>query len=296
MSMIAMPTGSTRFACVVGSPVRHSLSPVLFNSAFAAAGLDCVYLAMEVSPESLATAIMGLRALGVIGISVTMPHKEKIVPLLDEVTPMARLLKSVNVVRTVDGNLIGDTTDGTALVMALRDSHGVRLEGAQVALLGTGSAARSVALAICGSGIASVELIGRSDLGYGEMANLLSGFASLGVKVSRGDLGSIGRCEVVINATSVGMSGTASEGELPFPIELMGSGQFLYDLVYSPLETPLVKAASSAGVRCANGVSMLTQIAALAFTDWTGETAPVESMRAAVEAALAERGRPGLVE
>lgn len=280
------PTGATRVAAVIGDPVRHSRSPVILNAAFQAAGLDWVYVALEVASGSVPAALDGVRALGIGGLSVTMPHKEPVAAAVDVLDDDARALGAVNCVVNVDGVLHGHNTDGPGFVAGLAVDPGFAPDGRRCVVFGAGGAARAVVLALGRAGAAEVAVVNR-DPTRAVVAAALAG--PVGRVASPGEIGAVvSSADLVVNATPVGMGAApGSEGPLPFDPGLLTPGQVVADLVYQPLVTPLVAAARARGVTAVNGVSMLVHQAAIAFEWWTGVTAPLEAMTAAVAAELA---------
>lgn len=272
------PSGATRLAAVLGDPVRHSLSPVIHNAAFGALGLDWTFVALEVTAAGLADAVRGVRALGLAGLSVTMPHKESIVGLLDEVVGDAALLGAVNCVRSSGGRLIGHNTDGVGFVEGLRSDTGRDPAGMRGVVLGTGGAARAVALALAGHGAVDVALLGRDPSRTAMVAERLGGVIRAGTPVD------LAAADLVVNASPVGME--AHPGTPVDPAGLDG-GTVVVDLVYHPIETELVRDCRSRGIVAANGVAMLVHQAAAAFELWTGAAAPLEAIRSAVDRHLA---------
>jgi shikimate dehydrogenase len=274
-------TGATRVAGVIGDPVRHSLSPVMHNAAYRALGLDWVYVAFEVPDGQTAAALDGAAALGLVGLSVTMPHKAAAAKRCDDVTERARRLDSVNTVTVrADGSLAGDSTDGEGFVRSLRDA-GHDADGVRVLLLGAGGAARAVGLALADAG-ADVTVAARRKERAQAAARLWGGavvdWDDRAVAASEATL--------VVNATPVGMGGDASA-----PIDPDGrrAARIVYaDLVYHPLETPLLAAARAAGAATVDGLGMLVHQAALQVEQWTGHDAPVAEMRTAAEESLGE--------
>ncbi|CAB4713806.1 MAG: shikimate dehydrogenase [Actinobacteria bacterium] len=272
-------TGSTRLAGVIGSPVRHSLSPAIHNAGFDECGLDWVYVALEVSSGSAAAALEGMRAFGIAGLSVTMPHKDAVHDFVDERSLAAERMRAVNCVQLVDGRLIGHNTDGDGFVDSLRLDAGVDPSGLSVVVLGAGGAARSVIEALARAGAAGIAVVNRTEARAVEAA-------SLGGKVGRsGTLADIARADLVVNATSVGL-GTE---EMPIGGDRLRSGQVVADLVYHPLDTALLRAARFAGARALDGLGMLVHQAGRQFELWTGTPAPIAAMRAAAEAELERR-------
>jgi shikimate dehydrogenase len=278
---MSVPTGRTRVAAVIGSPVRHSLSPAIHNAAFAAAGLDWVYVAFEVAPGRAVDALDAMRTLGLGGLSVTMPHKEAVAAAVDRLDFAAAALAAVNtVVVDRDGALVGHNTDGAGFVDSLRADGGIEVHGRAVVVLGAGGAARAVVDALARAGADDVVVVNRTPA-RGEVAAALAGSVGrvgTGVDVSGAD--------VVVNATSVGMAGVGAEAGLPVDPDLLRAGQVVVDLVYHPLDTPLLQAARAAGAVAVDGLGMLVHQAAHQQLLWTGRSPDVAAMRAAALAEL----------
>lgn len=268
------PLGDTKTLCVMGDPVKHSLSPVIHNAALCHLGLDFAYLAFEVKEGQLGDAMAGVRALGITGASITMPHKAAILQYLDDVSTRARRLSSVNVVYRSGDQLLGDSTDGAALVDALRLECRASLEDVRVGVVGTGGAARAIVLALGEASTKEIAVVGRSP----ERVQRTVELSSRARSATAADLSS---CDILINATSVGMANTPQASMTPIPLEFISESQLVYDIIYSPAMTPLLLGASAAGARTSNGVSMLVHQAARAFRYWTGLEAPLEVMQAA---------------
>lgn len=275
-------TGATRVAGVIGDPVRHSLSPVIHNAAFAEAGLDWVFVAFEVGEGEAPAAIAGARAMGVDGLSVTMPHKAAVLEALDRLSPTAARLGAVNAIVREGTELVGHSTDGAGLVDALAYDEGFTPEAKRCVVVGAGGAARAVVLALAEVGASDVAVINRTPANA-ELAAALAG-----------DVGRVGSeadvrdADLVVNATPLGMLG----GETPaVDPTLFHSNQLVVDLVYAPPITPTIQAARAAGAHAVGGLGMLVHQAAHAFTLWTGQEAPLPAMSAAAMAALAHSHR-----
>ena len=273
------PTGATRVVGVIGHPVRHSLSPVLHNAAFAEAGLDWTYVAFPVEPGQGAAAVDAVRALSIEGLSVTMPHKTDVAGALDELTAHASLLGSVNTVTRKGDLLVGDSTDGYGFLAGLADA-GFDPRGRTCAVLGAGGAGRAVVLALAQAGASNVLVVNRSRERAEQAVSLAPGVAvhATAAMVSGADL--------VVNATPMGMGQSAG---VPLDPSLLSSAQFVNDLIYHPFDTELLADARARGATTLNGLPMLVHQAARQFTLWTGVEAPVEAMRAAVTVELAAR-------
>jgi shikimate dehydrogenase len=289
-----MLTGHTRVAGVMGTPIRHSLSPAIFNAAFGAAGLDWAYLAFEVPEGAAGLAMAGVRSLGIDGMSVTMPHKAAVLDALDRVSEDAAALGAVNCITRRGGLLHGDNTDGPGFVDALRIDEGLEVTGARCAVVGAGGAGRAVARALAQAGAASVTVVNRSAA-PAELAVAVSGPSGrLGTHDDLED------AEIVVNATPLGMgilvTTTGDHEPLPFDVSRLDAGQVVVDLVYHPEETALLAAARRRDAVAISGLGMLVHQAAHAFRRWTGDDPPLDAMAAATRRELARRalfdGRP----
>ncbi|MGH9101979.1 MAG: shikimate dehydrogenase [Acidimicrobiales bacterium] len=271
-------SGATVVAAVVGDPVAHSLSPRLHNAAFAATGLDWVLVALPVATGDGAAAVEAIRTLGIRGASVTMPHKQAVARGADRRSPRVELLGAANMLYRAGQEIVAESTDGQGLVAALAD-EGFDPRGRRVSVLGAGGAARSAVLALTEAGAARVVVFARR----GEAAEAAAALA--GSSGSAGSLEEATDCDLIVNATPVGMAGGAAPGMLAVGAESLGAGQLVVDMVYEPEETPLLRAARAGGARAVGGLGMLVHQAACGFTLWTGIPAPLEAMRAAVGAA-----------
>ena len=292
-------TGATRLAAVIGDPVRHSLSPVLHNAAFAALDLDWVYVALPVRSGEGASAVAAMATLGIDGLNVTMPHKGAAAAAVDHCSPVAARLGSVNTVTPSGRGLQGDSTDGEGFVRALRVDEGFDPAGARCLVVGAGGAARAVVLALADAGAAAVLVAARRPEAAAAAASLAGPVGRVGT-VEEAD-----GCDLVVNATPVGMGGVVvglspaaghvpadqdpRSADLPVPARCLGPGQVVADLVYSPIRTPLVEAAKARGAVAVNGLGMLIHQAALSFRLWTGEDPPLEVLSAAAVSELARR-------
>lgn len=268
-------TSSTRVVALLGHPVGHSVSPQLHNAAFAAAGVDAVYVAFDVAERDIDDAIVAVDRLGLLGANVTVPHKRAAFQSIRRRTADAEASGAANTVFRDGDDLALDNTDIAGLTDVLRDD--VTLDpGDVVVLLGTGGAARAAAVALGRFG-ARVHVLGRRPETTGEIRRLLEQHGGFAI-----DSGSEAR--VFINATPLGLRGE------PLPQDLMslGADQVALDLVYGTRDTPFLAAAREAGARALDGRGMLIAQAAAAFERWTGIPAPVDVMRSAVHAALAD--------
>ena len=273
---------------VIGHPVRHSLSPLLHNTVFAALGLDWVSLAFDVAPGQAAAALEGMRALGVAGLSVTMPHKAEVAASVDERSEVAAALGAVNCVTNRDGRLRGDNTDVTGFLASLERAVGFHPAGRRCLVIGAGGAARAVVLALAGAGAAGVTVVNRTPERASGVAALAGGAGRV-VDVGPEAANEASRADLVVNATPVGMEGTggaAVAGGWVVPPSSLHGGQVVVDLVYAPRPTPWLAAAADAGAATVDGLGMLVHQAAAQLELWTGSPVPVDLMW---RAATAER-------
>jgi len=276
-------SGTTRLAGVIGAPIRHSLSPAIFNAAFAACDLDWVYLAFEVPPGDAPAAIAAMRALEMGGLSVTMPHKDAVAALVDRSTPEADALRAVNCVASVNDELVGANTDGPGFLDALAAEIAFDARGRRVVVFGAGGAARAIVYSLARAGAADVAVVNRSEA-RADVAAALGGPVGR-VAAAATVAEAIAGADLVVNATSVGMG----DGQTPFDPSLLTPGQIVADVVYHPTPTPLVAAAGERGVEAIGGLGMLVHQAGHAFRLWTGIAPPLEAMTTAARTALAER-------
>lgn len=286
-------SGTTRVTGIFGDPVAHSLSPYMHNAAFAGLGLDMVYVPWRVRAEELGTAVEAIRALNIIGVNVTIPHKVAVLPFLDEVTPQARLIGAVNTIHNQDGRLIGHNTDGAGFLESLRREAGVDPKSATVMLAGAGGAARAVATALALAGVRRLVLANRTPARAQELAEALANaMPSCEVRAvtldEPGLRSHLAGTDIFINASPVGMHPEVDQPPVVDP-GLFPPGILVCDLVYNPLETRLLRESKDKGLRVLPGGGMLLYQGVLAFEIWTGHPAPVGKMRAALEDALARR-------
>jgi len=272
-------SGSTKVAAVIGDPVDHSLSPALFNAAFAATGLDWVYAALHVAAGSAADAVAAMETLNLAGVSVTMPHKQGVAAAVQRLSPTAAALGAVNCVYREGRELVGENTDGEGFIRALSTQLDFDARNKVCAVLGAGGAARAVIAALRQAGAARVVVINRTPAKAEAAALMAAGIAVTGSEESVAD------ADLIVNATPVGMDGTTT----PLDAALISSGQHVADLIYQPAETPLLRSASAAGASTMNGLEMLVQQGAIQFELWTGLSAPIEQMRTAAQSELALR-------
>jgi len=276
--------GSTKILGIIGHPVRHSLSPAMQNSALNASGLNYVYVPFEVVPEELGTAVTGLKALGVVGFNVTIPHKTRIIQYLDELDATAEAAGAVNTVKNDCGRLIGYNTDGDGLIRSCANEFEFAVRGTSIAIIGAGGAARGAIAALCRAGAGRIIIVNRTHERASVLASamalrfpdtelsVVSGFKELEECLANIDL--------LVNTTSLGMNLES----LPIPgLACLPRTAMVYDMVYAPTLTPLLQEAVGLGLKGANGLGMLAAQGELAFTIWTGITPPFGLMKSVLD-------------
>ena len=269
----------TRLCAVYGRPIAHSASPAMQNAAFAALGMNWRYLAFEVDPKHLRAAIAGAKAMGFAGLNLTVPHKLLAVDMMDALDESAKNWGAVNTIKFEAGEAVGFNTDASAVVTALRDDLGVELCGASILLLGAGGAGRTTALKLASENVGELFLVNRTQSKAEEIAvEIKKKFPAVNVAT----VYPTDKVDLILNATSLGLKhGDASPlDESQFSLQ---QARAVYDMIYRPAETALLKAAQTAGCQTANGLGMLLHQGARAFEIWTGQPAPLGVMRRALE-------------
>lgn len=291
--------GSTRIVGVFGHPVTHSLSPAMHNAAFAALDLPFVYVAFPVAPDALGPALRSLAALGIVGVNLTIPHKERALEWMDSITDEARLVGAVNTVHCIGGQLIGDNTDGHGFFQPLAEA-GVDVSGQTVVVLGAGGAARAVAHRLAREG-ANVVLANRTRERAERLAGEITSLSDVTHKaavcvvpwnevaddnVELAD--ALRTARVLVNTTRVGMF-PDDHALPPLPLSALAPPTLVYDLVYNPVETRLLLEARRRGCATLTGVKMLVYQGAAAFQRWCGVWPPTDVMEQAVRKGLGFR-------
>lgn len=283
-------TGHTELIGLVATPIRHSKSPMMHNTAFEELGLDYAYLVFEVGTDRLSEAVTGLRALGARGWNVSMPNKTPIMQYLDEITPAARLCQSVNTVINDNGRLTGTVTDGTGYMEALK-TEGIDIIGKKITVIGAGGAGTAICMQAALDGVKEISIFNRRDEFWDRAgdnaAKILRETGCLAARFDLADKAALRReiadSVLLTNATNVGMA--ELEGQCLIPDESYLRPELIVtDVIYSPDKTALLKMAEGVGCRIQNGLGMMIYQGAAAFKLWTGKDMPVE----AVKRALAE--------
>ena len=266
--------GSTRLVGIIGWPVEHSLSPAMHNAVYDTMGLNWRYLAFPVHPDLVGQAVHGVRALGLVGANVTIPHKEAVIPHLDELTPAAQAIGAVNTITVDDGRLIGDNTDVYGFLAAL-DQAGVLLGGKTALILGGGGAARAAAYGLLTRGT-NVLLLARTPARAVQLTD------DIRQSVARSSIDMVERApaavDLLVNCTPVGMQPDVVGSPLPAGLTL-DSNTAVMDMVYRPLETTLLRQAKEAGAVTVAGLDMLVYQGVAVFEKWTGQTPAAAVMR-----------------
>ena len=274
-------SGKTKVCGVIGDPIEHTLSPIMHNAAFEALGLDFVFLAFKVEAAEVGNAISGMRAFGIHGLNVTMPHKTTVIKYLDEVDPGVKAIASANTILNKDGQLLGFNTDGVGALNAF-EQNGITVRGKKILLLGAGGAAKAIAYTLSQEADELV-ILNRTVKQAIELAKVLK--QKFNKKVTGDVLSSdaikdnLVNADVLINATSVGMKPNANQ--TPVQPEWLKHDFAVLDIVYNPIETKLAKDAKMAGAKVVSGVEMLIYQGAASFEIWTACNAPIEVMRKA---------------
>jgi len=271
--------GKTQLIVLIGNPVEHSMSPKMHNAAFRQLGLNYIYVAVRVDNDKLKEAIDGIRALNIKGANVTVPHKINIMNYLDEIDPVAKNIGAINTILNQDGHLYGTNTDGIGAVRSLAEA-GVTFKAKKLVMIGAGGVARPISYNLAPE---TKEFI-LFDIDEGAVQNLaqelnekiggnICGYKSDPQKIAE----EMQDTDIFINATPVGMSPKVNTSIIPK--KLLHKNLTVFDVVYNPLETKLLKEAKAAGAKAISGIMMLVYQGVAAFELWTGQEAPVELMK-----------------
>ena len=281
---------------IIGYPIGHSISPLFQQAALDYLSVGSEYRAYEVAPDDVREFIASLRSQPAVGINVTVPHKEAVMPYLDEIDDWAAEAGAVNTIVNRDGRLVGYNTDGYGFLRALRESGGLDPAGKHVLILGAGGSARGVAQALLRVGVGRFSIANRTLARADSLAELASG---RGVAAGAMALGSeqlseaAGSADLIVNCTSLGMRHGPDETASALRASDIPAGSLVYDLVYNPMSTPLLREATSAGAHTLGGISMLVYQGAASFELWLERPAPVSVMMDAAMAAMRARESAG---
>lgn len=279
-------SGHTKLTALLGSPVSHSISPLMHNEAFRILGLDYIYLCFDVNEQELPKAVEGLRACKIRGFNLTMPNKNAVTALLDELSPAAKLIGAVNTVVNDDGHLTGYNTDGIGFMQSVRDA-GVSIAGKTITLMGAGGAGTAICTQAALDGAKDIHLFVRKTSRFMDRTNQLADNINqtLPCRVHIHDnedtkalKESLAESVLLINATSVGMA-PVTDASIIRDTSLFSPSLAVADVIYNPRETKLLSEAKAAGCKTFNGMYMLLYQGAEAFRLWTGQDMPVEPIR-----------------
>lgn len=296
-------TGHTKIVGVIGSPISHSRSPQMHNAALSKAGLDFVYVPFHVSTDAIDQAIDGFRSINVIGINVTLPHKQTVIPFLTSISHEADLIGAVNTLSFLDDGIYGENTDAPGFLRAMNDNNIAIPKGKDVVVLGAGGSARAIVVALALAGVKSITIVNRTipkavslaeelskkinkkngdnsldDVVYntnGTFDTVITGIGFEDIHLPN----AINTCAMLVNTTSAGM-----DESLPLLInpDWLESETIVYDIVYTPPITKLLKAAKEKGCSTIEGIGMLVHQGAIAFERWTGVKPCVNTMKNAL--------------
>ncbi|MFX1410706.1 MAG: shikimate dehydrogenase [Promethearchaeota archaeon] len=272
-------SAQTMILCVIGYPIEHSMSPIMHNAAIQDLGLNYIYLSFAIHPSNLKHAVNGFRALDVKGINVTIPYKEKIIKYLDEIDPIAQKIGAVNTIKNEEGYLIAKNTDGIGGKKALIEA-GYKISGKNFLFIGAGGAARALCYVISDDAN-KIVIANRTEKRAVKLANEIkkqSNCYIVGKSISKSILKEIIKnSDIVINTTPIGMYPLVNKS--PIPPELLHSELIIFDIVYNPLKTKLLKDAVEKGCRTLGGLDMLVNQGALAFEWWTNKKPNIKLMK-----------------
>ncbi len=285
---MTMITGRTKLYGIFGYPVEHTFSPGMHNAAFRKLGMDGCYVPFAVNPEQLANAVRAIVPLGLCGLNITVPHKEKVIAHLHDLSQEARLIGAVNTIEIVEGKLTGHNTDGRGFIRSLRDNARFDTKGKTVFLVGSGGAARAVSFCLALAGAQRIAIFDVDAKKAEALARDLRVKTSVDAEaLPASELAHAAEtAECLINATPLGLK---KQDPLPLRQEYIRKDHLVCDLVYNPSETPLLKAAKKKGAKILPGIGMLLYQGVIAFEIWTGVKAPVSVMRSALAKQIAER-------
>ncbi len=286
--MRSKKSGRTEVFGIIGFPVKHTLSPHFQNAAFASLGMDAVYIPFEVPPEKLKPAFASIKALGLSGINVTIPHKQAVLPLVDALSPEVKGIGAANTIVFRGGRSKAYNTDGEGFIRSLKSDLKVNPKGRSVLLFGCGGAAKAIAFVLAREGAKNITFVDQVEKRAKELAaKTKKDFPRCGTtyipfsgpRIKEEVLDS----DLLVNASPVGMH----KGD-PCIVDptALHKGLAVYDIVYNPPATPLLKEAKKRGIKAANGLGMLLYQGALSFEFFTGKKAPVPVMRAALKKAV----------
>lgn len=286
--MPAPTTFLSEIVALFGQPVAENPTQYMQEQAFSVLGLDWRYVTLEVEPGALPDAVRGMRAMGFAGANCTIPHKIAVMAHLDHITETARKIGAVNtVVRQPDGSLLGENTDGKGFIRSVREA-GLDLRGARAVVLGAGGAARAIAVELAEAGAGHLTLVNRTEARGAELAAQVRERTGVPADFIPWQAGYAvpTDTQLVVNATSIALFPNVTD-EVPIDYGSLRPGMVVSDVIPNPPDTPFLKRAREQGAATLDGLGMLVYQGAIAFKMWTGEDAPVDVMRRALEEVFA---------
>lgn len=282
-------TGKTKIVGVIGDPVEHTCSPQMHNAAFSEIGLDYVYVPFHVRPTDLRVALEGFKACRIIGVNVTVPYKQRVIPFLDQISQEAALIGAANTLIFKQGKITGENTDASGFLLAMKHAgHEVPRNGSAI-VIGAGGSARAIAVALAREKLQSIVIANRTTSKAVALAADLADKTSaeiLGMGIDDARLpNAVSMSQLIVNTASASMD---FSHPLLIQPEWLTPQSIVYDIIYTPPETRLLKAASTQGCHTIGGLGMLLYQGAIAFEKWTRVSPPIDVMRRALQQALGQ--------
>ncbi|MBL1230824.1 shikimate dehydrogenase [Enterococcus sp. BWB1-3] len=282
-------TGHTRLVGLYATPIRHSVSPMIQNTAFQALGIDAVYLAFELGTDRLPQVIDSIRNLDMLGANLSMPNKMAAVPLMDDLSEAAKLVGAINTIVNVNGKLTGHITDGTGFMRSLKDMD-IDIIGRKMTLIGAGGAATAIIVQAALDGVKEIAVYNRRDEFFEKVKEKLTYIKQqTGCNIHLHDLeneselaADVKDSTLLVNATGVGMKPDLEAAPIS-DFSIITKDLAVFDVIYTPRETRLLKEAKARGAKTANGLGMLLYQGAAAFELWTGKEMPIETVKSIIE-------------
>lgn len=278
----------TRIIGLLGNPIGHSVSPIIHNTAFEKMGLNYIYIPFELKDDQLERALRSFDCFRIAGANVTVPYKTEVMRYLDRIDKKAELMGAVNVISCEDGILSGYNTDGDGFIRSLKENAGTNPKGLNALIIGSGGAARAIAFSLVMNGASRVYIANRTWERAAELADMINSMSkgkAVAIHLSHDELKDASeRCDMIVNATTVGMYPNTEA--MPIPSDIIDSGQLMCDAVYNPLMTGLLRDAADKGCDVLTGLGMLIYQAIESFRIWTGAEPDYEELYEAAYEAL----------
>jgi shikimate dehydrogenase len=269
---------------VIGNPIEHSMSPLMHNDAFMDKGISAYYHPFRILPESLSTALRGMKALGISGFNVTIPYKTTVIPFLDKLDPLAEAIGAVNTVVLEEEKWVGYNSDGPGFVRSIKEEWKSELQNEKALIIGAGGAAKAIYYSLASEGMKTIDICNRTL----ERAALMKGSCPFPCETNILEIEQaekqLSEYSLIIQTTSIGMEPLIDES--PLPLTQLNKEAFVADIIYNPFETKFLREAREKGAAVQNGIGMFIYQGAIAFEKWTGVTPDMERMRKLVTAHL----------